>query len=105
MADRAYLTEAMPMAVVWGRDDKVLPVRHASNVAALAPDAPVRCCPTAGHFPHQDHPEEFVRLLDQFVTATDAVASTTAAKFRRMLRHGTASATAARSPEPLDRRG
>ena len=29
MADRAYLTETMPMAVVWGRDDRVIPVRHA----------------------------------------------------------------------------
>ena len=27
MADRAYLTEAMPMCVIWGRDDAVIPVR------------------------------------------------------------------------------
>ena len=31
MADRAYLTEEMPMWVVWGRDDRVIPVRHASQ--------------------------------------------------------------------------
>ncbi|HEX5918875.1 MAG TPA: alpha/beta fold hydrolase, partial [Nocardioides sp.] len=29
MADRAYLTEAMPMCVVWGADDLVIPVSHA----------------------------------------------------------------------------
>ena len=40
MADRAYLTEAMPMCVVWGRNDQVIPVRHAGNAAALAPSAP-----------------------------------------------------------------
>ena len=37
MADRAYLTEAMPMCVVWGRDDSVIPVRHANHVGDLAP--------------------------------------------------------------------
>ena len=37
MADRAYLTEAMPMCVVWGADDLVIPVSHASHAARLAP--------------------------------------------------------------------
>ena len=29
MADRAYLTAAMPMCVIWGKDDAVIPVSHA----------------------------------------------------------------------------
>lgn len=91
MADRAYLTEAMPMAVVWGRDDRVLPVLHASNVAALAPGAAVTVLPDSGHFPHRDHPEEFVRLLDEFVTGT-APATYNRARFRRLLRSGARSA-------------
>ncbi len=93
MSDRAYLTESMPMAVVWGRDDQVLPARHSSNVAALAPDAAVTVLPDSGHFPHRDHPEEFVRLLDQFVNTT-APSVYSRAKFRRMLRNGTAEAPA-----------
>ena len=63
MADRAYLTEAMPMWVVWGRDDRVIPVRHASNAAALAPRARVEVIPDAGHFPHKDHPQRFVKIV------------------------------------------
>ena len=93
MSDRAYLTEAMPMAVVWGRDDQVIPVRHSSNVAALVPDASVTVLPDSGHFPHRDHPEEFVRLLDRFVTTT-APSVYSRARFRRMLRHGTTGAPA-----------
>ncbi|MDZ5622530.1 alpha/beta fold hydrolase [Nocardioides sp. HM23] len=89
MSDRAYLTEAMPTAVVWGRDDQVIPVRHSSNVAALVPDASVTVLPDSGHFPHRDHPEEFVRLLDRFV-ATTAPSVYSRARFRRMLSHGTA---------------
>ncbi|MFD0807591.1 alpha/beta fold hydrolase [Nocardioides caeni] len=92
MADRAYLTEAMPMAVVWGRDDMVIPVRHASNAAALAPDVRVEVLPEAGHFPHKDHPERFVKILDSFITETEP-ATYNRARFRRMLKAGGAPAS------------
>src|SRR3954465_4695994 len=57
MADRAYLTEAMPVCVIWGRDDRVIPVQHAATAARLAPGAQVEVIPDAGHFPHKDDPE------------------------------------------------
>jgi pimeloyl-ACP methyl ester carboxylesterase len=95
MADRAYLSEAMPMAVVWGSDDRVIPVRHADLVAALAPDAQVVVLPDAGHFPHRDHPEQFAQILDRFVTTTEP-ATYSRARFRRLLRQG-----ASASPTPL----
>ena len=94
MSDRAYLTESMPMAVVWGRDDLVIPVRHASNAAALAPDAAVTVLDDSGHFPHRDHPEEFVRLLDDFVSSTEPAVHNRA-RFRRLLRTGHAAPPAA----------
>ncbi len=87
MADRAYLTEEMPMAVVWGRDDKVIPVRHASNAAALAPKARIEVIPNAGHFPHKDHPERFSKILHDFIRTTRP-ATYSRAKFRRLLRNG-----------------
>ena len=37
MADRAYLTEAMPMCVIWGDEDRVIPTSHAARAAELAP--------------------------------------------------------------------
>lgn len=87
MADRAYLTDAMPMAVLWGSEDQVIPVRHASNASALAPDVRVEVLPDAGHFPHKDHPEDFARILDEFIATTEP-ASYSRARFRRMLRSG-----------------
>lgn len=104
MSDRAYLSDAMPMAVVWGRDDQVIPVRHASNAAALAPDVRVEVLPDAGHFPHKDHPEEFARILDEFVSSTEP-ASYNRARFRRMLKAGGSApaspvATLDGAPEP-----
>ena len=87
MADRAYLTDALPMAVVWGRDDKVIPVRHASNAAALAPKTRVEVLPNAGHFPHKDHPEQFVRILHDWVRSTQP-ATYSRAKWRSLLKNG-----------------
>ena len=71
MSDRAYLTEAMPMCVVWGADDLVIPVSHASNASALAPTARIEIVPNAGHFPHRDHPERFVKIVRDFIRSTE----------------------------------
>lgn len=87
MADRAYLTEAMPMAVVWGRDDKVIPVRHASNAAALAPKARVEVIANAGHFPHKDHPQRFARIVHEWIRSTQP-ASYSRARWRSMMKSG-----------------
>lgn len=87
MADRAYLTDAMPMSVVWGRDDKVIPVRHASNAAALAPLARIEVIPNAGHFPHKDHPQRFAKILHEFIRSTQP-ATYSRAKWRNLLRNG-----------------
>jgi len=87
MADRAYLTDAMPMAVVWGRHDMVIPVRHASNAAALAPKARVQVIPDAGHFPHKDHPERFVKIVEDWVRSTKP-ATYSRAKWRALLKGG-----------------
>ena len=87
MADRAYLTDEMPMAVVWGRDDRVIPVRHASNAAALAPKARIEVIPNAGHFPHRDHPQRFAKILNDFIRSTQP-ASYSRSKWRGLLRNG-----------------
>lgn len=71
MSDRAYLTEAMPMCVIWGADDMVIPVSHASNASALAPSARIEVVPNAGHFPHRDHPERFVKIVRDFMRSTE----------------------------------
>lgn len=87
MSDRAYLTEAMPMCVVWGRNDLVIPVRHAANVASLAPLARVEILPNAGHFPHKDHPERFVKIINDFCRSTEP-ATYSRARFRSLIKRG-----------------
>jgi pimeloyl-ACP methyl ester carboxylesterase len=97
MADRAYLTEELPMCVVWGRDDRVIPVRHADQVATLAPNARVEVIPNAGHFPHKDHPHRFARIVQEFISASEP-ARYRRARFRALLKAGPAApATALRA--------
>ncbi len=87
MADRAYLTAAMPMCVIWGTADAVIPVNHAEIVRAIAPDADVELIQGAGHFPHKDHPGRFVRLVNDFVRTTEPAAYDRA-DWRKMLANG-----------------
>ncbi len=70
MTDRAYLTEAVPMCVIWGEDDAVIPSSHARTAEALAPGVRVELIPNAGHFPHKDHPQRFVKIVASFLRTT-----------------------------------
>jgi pimeloyl-ACP methyl ester carboxylesterase len=96
MTDRAYLTDAMPMCVIWGAEDRVIPVGHAARAAELAPGARVEIIPDSGHFPHKDHPERFVKILHDFVRTTTP-ASYSRARWRRLLERGSANAAPLRA--------
>jgi len=87
MVDRAYLTQALPMLVVWGSEDMVIPVKHAATVAEIAPGAQVEVLGNSGHFPHKDHPERFAKILNDFVRSTQP-ASYHRGRWRTLLRNG-----------------
>lgn len=72
MSDRAYLTDAIPMCIVWGTDDRVVPVRHAEVAKVVAPHARVEVLGNAGHFVHKDHPQRFVKIVHDFIRATES---------------------------------
>ncbi|MFT4189524.1 MAG: alpha/beta fold hydrolase [Aeromicrobium sp.] len=86
MTDRTYLAELMPVMVVWGRDDMVIPVEHALN-ARDASLSDVRVFEDSGHFPHKDHPALFARQIIDFVRANPP-ASYHRGRWRAMLRRG-----------------
>jgi pimeloyl-ACP methyl ester carboxylesterase len=87
MVDRAYLTQAMPMLVVWGAGDIVIPAKHAENAARIAPGAVVEVLPNSGHFPHKDHPDRFAKIVHDFIRATQP-ASYHRGRWRTLLRNG-----------------
>ena len=72
--DRLYLADAVPMLVVWGSRDPIVPALHAESVRSLVPSARVEVFPGAGHWPHLDEPDEFCRILLDFMATTEPAA-------------------------------
>ena len=101
MSDRAYLTSAMPMFLIWGADDTVIPPAHLDNALALAPELRSEVMRDAGHFPHKEHPDRFVEIVSDFMATTEP-AVYSRARFRAMLKagppHQVAQAEAGRAP-------
>lgn len=97
MADRAYLTHAMPMCVIWGTDDLVIPAKHARLTQEIAPGATVEVIRNAGHFPHKDHPQRFVKIVNDFVRCTEP-ASYHRGRWRSLLKNGREATRTPREP-------
>jgi pimeloyl-ACP methyl ester carboxylesterase len=87
MVDRAYLTQELPMCVIWGTDDPVIPVGHAETVRQIARTARVELVENAGHFPHKADPEAFVAGVEEFIRTTQP-ARYSRARWRTLLVRG-----------------
>jgi pyruvate dehydrogenase E2 component (dihydrolipoamide acetyltransferase) len=55
---------AMPVQIVWGREDRIIPVAHGE---ALAGKVPVHILGSAGHLPHMEKAVEVNRLIARIV--------------------------------------
>ena len=97
MTDRTYLARVLPVLVIWGADDRVIPATHAVTARQQA-WSDVHVLPDAGHFPHKDHPEEIVRLVEEFVAAHEP-ARYHRGKWRTMMRRGDQVTLGTASPE------
>jgi pimeloyl-ACP methyl ester carboxylesterase len=72
--DRLYLAQAIPLLVVWGSRDPIVPAQHAETVRDLVPTARVEVFEGAGHWPHLDQPDRFCDVLLDFIAATEPAA-------------------------------
>jgi pimeloyl-ACP methyl ester carboxylesterase len=68
--DRLYLAEAVPTLIVWGADDRVIPVEHGRRSAELMPGSRLEIVEGAGHFPHAVRPGVVADLLVGFLANT-----------------------------------
>jgi pimeloyl-ACP methyl ester carboxylesterase len=57
-----------PSLVVWGREDRIVPLECAQQYARALPDARVVEVAAAGHFVDMEQPERLTTLVAQFVT-------------------------------------
>lgn len=86
MADRHYLLERVPVLIIWGEHDFVVPMSHARR-AASDPMRDVVVIDDAGHFPFRDEPETFVELIEKFLAAHPP-ATFVRSRWQRALRTG-----------------
>lgn len=96
MLDRCYLTESVPVQLIWGEQDAVIPVSHARMAHAAMPGSRLEIFEGSGHFPFHDDPDRFVTLVEEFVDSTSA-AEYDHMLLRDLLRRGSTE-TAVRGP-------
>jgi pimeloyl-ACP methyl ester carboxylesterase len=71
MLDRCYLTESVPVQLIWGSRDSVIPVEHARMAHSAMPGSQLEVFDGSGHFPFHDDPDRFVELVEKFIDSTE----------------------------------
>jgi pimeloyl-ACP methyl ester carboxylesterase len=69
--DRLYLAEELPLLIVWGARDRIIPPGHGRRAHKLVPGSRFELFEAAGHFPHLDEPERFVSTLEDWIATTE----------------------------------
>ena len=69
--DRLYLAKAVPTLIVWGDQDRVIPVSHGHSAHEAMPGSRLEILPGAGHFLPFEQPDWFNRTLLDFLTTTE----------------------------------
>lgn len=64
---------AIPLLVVWGRQDRLIPVTHGRVLAETVPGAILRVLESCGHCPQVERPDLLVPLLISFLDGELAV--------------------------------
>lgn len=65
-------TANVPMLIVWGRQDRILPVTHVKAARARYPHATFHVFDRCGHFPHIERADAFCDLVRAFAASVRA---------------------------------
>jgi pimeloyl-ACP methyl ester carboxylesterase len=82
---RIRTADRIPLMILWGENDRVVPARQGMNVHQLLPHIQFKVFKRTGHFPHRDDATRFARVIDEFLT-------------RGAMRRGRATAGDSRAP-------
>jgi pimeloyl-ACP methyl ester carboxylesterase len=69
--DRLYLAEELPLLIVWGARDRIIPPGHGRRAHTLVSGSRFELFEAAGHFPHLDEPDRFVATLEDWIATTE----------------------------------
>lgn len=66
----------MPVQVIWGADDRVVPLEQAHNAVTWLPNGRLDIIADSGHIPHVEQPAVFSAQLQAFLHSTGATETT-----------------------------
>jgi pimeloyl-ACP methyl ester carboxylesterase len=69
--DRLYLAEALPLLIVWGDRDPIIPVAHAEEAHRELPSSRLEVFEGVGHVPQLESPGRFVAVLERFLAEAE----------------------------------
>jgi pimeloyl-ACP methyl ester carboxylesterase len=71
--DRLYLARDLPLFVVWGRRDAIIPYEHGLALVEEVPGTRLEVFERSGHFPHLTEPARLARSLTRWLERTPVV--------------------------------
>jgi len=57
----------IPTLVIWGESDRVVSPEYGRVFHEAIPNSKFRLIPHAGHYPHREQPDDFVRVVTEFL--------------------------------------
>jgi pimeloyl-ACP methyl ester carboxylesterase len=69
--DRFYLDEGIPILIIWGARDQIIPVEHAENAHEAIPGSRLEVFDAVGHLPQLEAPGRFVAVLERFIAESE----------------------------------
>jgi pimeloyl-ACP methyl ester carboxylesterase len=58
----------MPILVITGDDDRIVPTEQSLRLADELPNAMLSVIPQSGHLPHEESPIEFMQAVTEFLS-------------------------------------
>jgi pimeloyl-ACP methyl ester carboxylesterase len=68
--DRLYLADALPLLIVWGSRDPIIPASHGEHAHETLPGSRLEIFDGIGHMPQLEAPGRFVAVLERFLAET-----------------------------------
>ncbi|HEY5187690.1 MAG TPA: alpha/beta fold hydrolase [Solirubrobacteraceae bacterium] len=69
--DRLYLARDIPVLLVWGDRDPIIPVSHGRRAHEEMPGSQLEVFEGVGHLPPVEAPERFIPVLERFMAGTE----------------------------------
>jgi pimeloyl-ACP methyl ester carboxylesterase len=69
--DRLYLADGIPILIIWGRQDRIIPLSHGEHAHEAIAGSRLQVFDGSGHLPQLEAPGRFVAVLERFLEETE----------------------------------